>query len=43
MSTNFDLNTDIYSNLLNSKNVPQQFAAAKFCRGSLDSISRAET
>ena len=41
MSTHFDLSTYIYSNLLNSKNVPQQFAAAIFCRGSLDPISRA--
>ena len=43
MSTHFDLSTYIYSNLLNSKNVPQQFAAAiANCRGSLDPISRAE-
>ena len=28
MSTHFDLSAYIYSNLLNSKNVPQQFAAA---------------
>ena len=42
MSTRFDLSTYIYSNLLNNKNVPRQIAAAKFCRGSLDPISRAE-
>ena len=43
MSTHFDLSTYIYSNLLNSKNVPRQFAAAiANCRGSLDPISRAE-
>ena len=28
MSTHFDLSTYIYSNLLNSKNVPQQFSTA---------------
>ena len=28
MSTHFDVSKDIYSNLLNSKNVPHQFAAA---------------
>ena len=41
MSTHFDLSTYIYLNLLNSKNVPQQFATVKFCRGSLDPILRA--
>ena len=47
MSTYFDLSTYIYSNLLNSKNLLQQYAAAfanavaKFCCGSFDPISRA--
>ena len=42
MSTHFDLTTYIYSNLLNSKNAPWQFAAAiANCCGSLDPISRA--
>ena len=43
MLTHFDLSTYIYSNFLNSKNVPWQFATAKFSRGSLDPISRART
>ena len=49
MSTYFDFSTYVYSNLLNSKNVSQQFAtaiancAAKFYCGSLDPISRAGT
>ena len=36
MSTHFDLSTYIYSNLLNSKNVPRQFAAEiANCRGKI--------
>ena len=42
MSTHFDLSTYIHSDLLNSKNVPRQFAVAiANCCGSLDPISRA--